>query len=49
MIQRLIQRSISTCLAAAFTLAMLGVIDHLATADTPAAGWAARAAPASGA
>ena len=36
----LIHRSVSFCLAAMLTMAMLGSIDHLAQRDEPAAGWA---------
>ena len=40
MSHRLIHRSVSLCLAAVLTMAMLGSIDHLAQRDEPAAGWA---------
>lgn len=48
MLQRLIARTVSLCLSALLTLAMLGGIDHLSQRDDTAAGgpqWVQAPAP----
>ncbi len=45
MSQSLVHRSVSFCLAAAGTIAMLGGVDRLAQHDGPAPQWAQQSAP----